>query len=97
MADKSTIRILISIAADRQWPVEHIDMKSAYLHTVFKFLQDVHVREPPRADGTYKYGKITGKLVRNIYGGKYGAFSFLEGVFSLLKKMALHRPRVTNA
>lgn len=84
MADKSTMRLLISIAADRKWPIEHMDMKSAYIHTLFRYLQSVYLREPPRSNGKYKHGKTTGRLVRNIYGGKSGAFYFLEEVMNLL-------------
>lgn len=29
MADKASVRLLISIAANRKWPVEHMDMKNA--------------------------------------------------------------------
>lgn len=86
MADKATVRILISIAAENKWPLEHTDMKSAFIHTLFKYVQIVYVSEPPRADGTYRHGKTFGKLVRNIYGGKSGAFYFLEEVFELLHK-----------
>lgn len=84
MADKSTIRLLISIAADRQWPVEHMDMKSAYIHTLFQYIKSVHVREPSRSKGHYKHGKTTGRLMRNIYGDKSCAFYFLEEVIGLL-------------
>lgn len=45
----------------------------------------MYVREPPRADGTYKHGRTTGRLIRNIYGGKSGAYYFLEEVFGLLQ------------
>lgn len=27
MADKAAVRTLIAVAADRQWPMEHLDMK----------------------------------------------------------------------
>lgn len=42
MADKSTVLLLISIVANTQWPIEHMDMKSAYIHTLFKYIQSVY-------------------------------------------------------
>lgn len=52
MADKDTVRLLISIVADRKWTIEHMDMKSAYIKALLKYIQSVYVREPPRAYGT---------------------------------------------
>lgn len=65
--------------------MEHMDMKYAYIHTLFKYSKSVYVREFSRADGSYKHGKTTGKLIRNIYGGKSGAYYFLEEVFGMLQ------------
>lgn len=89
MANKATVRLLISIATDRQWPLEKMDMKSAYKRTLFKYIQSVYVREPPRADGTYKHGKTFRRLLRNVYGGESGACYFLEEVFTILHNNGL--------
>lgn len=48
MADKHTVRIVTSKAAERGWPLEHMDMASAYIHTKFKYDKDVFLREPSR-------------------------------------------------
>lgn len=50
-ADKATIRTLVAIAAQNDWPMEHMDMKFAYINTLFKYWKAVYVREPPRSDG----------------------------------------------
>lgn len=76
MADKHTVRIVTSIAAERGWPLEHMDMASVYFHTKFKNDKDIFVREPPRANGEYAHGKTVGRLLKNIYGGKSGAYMF---------------------
>lgn len=41
MAEKSSVCLIIFIAEYRQWSFEHMDMKSAYIHTLFKYMQIV--------------------------------------------------------
>lgn len=72
------------MAADLSWPLEHFEIASAYIHTNLKFQKDAYVREPPRSNGTHLYGRSVGKLQNNIYGGKSGAYFFLEELFQFL-------------
>lgn len=48
-------------------------------------MKAVFVRKTSRYDGSYKHGWATGRLVKNIYGGKIGALYFLGEVMDLLK------------
>lgn len=89
MADKAAVRLLISIVAQKRWKMEHMGMKSSYIHTIvtymFKLFNAVYVKDPPRANVLYQHDKAIVKLIKNIYGGRLGAFYFLKEVFSLLK------------
>lgn len=84
MEYKLSIRVVTSIAADKGWPLEHLDMASAYIHTDFKYDKEVYIKEPPRVDGTYLHGRTVGRLKKNIYGGKSGSYFFLKQDFQFL-------------
>lgn len=86
MADKSSVRLVTSIASQRGWILKHMDMKSTYIHTIFKYLHRVYLREPDRVDGSYKNGRVIGRFVRNVYVGLSGAYYFIEEVFTLSSK-----------
>lgn len=45
LADKSNVHLLISIAADRKWPLAHMDIKSAYTHFVQIYIKCVCTRD----------------------------------------------------
>lgn len=84
MAERSTVRALFAVATKNNEEIEHLDMKSAYIHTDFMFNKKLYFKEPPRENGQYKHGGTVGVLKKNIYGGKIGAYYFLNEVFTFL-------------
>ena len=68
--------------------IEHIDIKSAYLHDKFAHNggETVYVRQHARFNGTYKHDCQGGKLDMNIYGTPSARHTYLSAVFALLRK-----------
>ena len=67
MADKTTVRLVLAIAASRNWSLEHMDISSAYLHERFPETKPVYIKQHPRFNGTFKHQGQAGLLIRNIY------------------------------
>ena len=55
IAEKTSVRALIAIAAAKQLVVEHFDLTSAYLHEKYAPERKVYIKQHPMFDGTYKY------------------------------------------
>ena len=62
MDSKSAGRFLVALAAYEGLPLEHFDLKSAYIECDFKFSMPFYVKEPIRADSKYPHGKTVGIL-----------------------------------
>ena len=84
MADKTTVRLLLAIAASQNWPLEHMDISSAYLHEMFPQTKPVYIKQHPRFDGTLKHPGKAGILMRNIYGTPQAARIYHNGLSKLL-------------
>lgn len=91
VAGKDAIRVGLSIAAEHNFHVEHIDIESAFLNDILKDTQPVYVKQPPQFDGTYKHPNCVGVLQRNIYGTKNACRIFTTGVARNLKLMHFDR------
>jgi Reverse transcriptase (RNA-dependent DNA polymerase) len=67
VARMETIRLLISQAAQNEWPVHHMDVKSAFLNGVIE--EEVYVEQPL---GYMKLGKDHKvlRLKKTLYGLK---------------------------
>lgn len=66
MAKLVTVRVLITIATARQWPIHHIDINHAFLHG---HLDEKAYMAPPQGYTKAKIGQIY-KLLRSLYGLK---------------------------
>ena len=89
MVDRTTVGTLFAIAETHCMPIEHIDIKSAYLHEKFAHngSETVYVKQPPRFNGTYKHQCQGGKPNMKIYGAPSAGHTYLTAVLSLLRKM----------
>lgn len=65
VAKMSTVRVLMSIAADRDWPLHQFDVTNAFLHGELR--QDVYMEAPPGFE--FGAGKSC-KLKKTLYGLK---------------------------
>ena len=56
VAKIDTIRVLSSIAANKDWPLYQFDVKNAFLHG--KIEEEVYMKAPPGFSGDYNEGKV---------------------------------------
>lgn len=84
MADKSTARLVISLATAKKLSIKHIDIKCAFPHEDADPNYPIFVKKLPRFDGTLKQDSQYGKLKLNLYGSVAAAFIYFEGVTSHL-------------
>ena len=68
MADRATIRKIISLAATKKWPIHHFDITAAYLHEKYPKENNVYIKQMPRFDGSFAHPDHIGKLEGNLYG-----------------------------
>lgn len=66
MAKMNTIRILLSLVANFEWPLEQIDVKNAFLHGDLK---EVYMELPSGFEEQLEIGKVC-KLKKSLYGLK---------------------------
>jgi len=65
VARLETVRLLLALAADGQWEVHHMDVKSAFLNGELQ--EDVYVQQPPRFSDPRFAGRAL-KLKKALYG-----------------------------
>lgn len=84
LMDRMAARMILSHCFDHGWVLEHLDVKSTFLHEEYKYKNQVFIREPQRADGTYKHGNTIEVLRQNLYGNPSGSFYYMEGLIKFL-------------
>ena len=77
----TTIRTVLSVAPSRKMQVEHLDVKTAFLHGEIK--EDIYMEQPP---GFKKAGDkpLVCKLQKSIYGLKQAARAWNEKLSQML-------------
>eukprot|EP00178_Gracilaria_changii_P023027 TRINITY_DN68_c0_g1_i13.p1 TRINITY_DN68_c0_g1~~TRINITY_DN68_c0_g1_i13.p1 ORF type:complete len:1094 (-),score=78.92 TRINITY_DN68_c0_g1_i13:769-4050(-) len=86
-ADRTTQRLLIAAHVTYKFPLEHFDIKSAYLHEKYEHDRPVYVKQMPNFDGTYRHEGQYGKLVGNLYGSPPAAYFYNHGLKKFLTKL----------
>lgn len=79
IADKTTIRLLLSLKAALNFQVDHFDISSAYLHEKCRYILPVYVKQHPRFNSTLKHPGRGGILIKNLYGNPSGGYYYLTG------------------
>lgn len=72
--DRIAALLVICYSVERGWALEHFDIKSAFLHEIYKHQKPVNIKEMPRADGIYKNGNTIAVLELNLYGNPTGKY-----------------------
>ena len=67
MAKVDTIRVLFSIAANKEWPLYQFDVKNAFLHGEIE--EEVYMKPSPGYSDEYNQGEGC-KLKKALYGLK---------------------------
>lgn len=86
MADRSTIRLILALAACENKYLDHIDIDSAYLHEPYDDPTPLYVRQPERFDGSFKHPKKYGRLRLNLYGTTTAGHRFSTALCDFLTK-----------
>lgn len=87
MVDRMAVRMVIAHSVENGWTLEHVDVRSAFLHEEYKYVKPVCIKEMPRADGTFKHGGTVGFLRLNLYGNPSGTFYYIKGLMAFLRKL----------
>ena len=83
VAKIDTIRVLLSIAANREWPLYQFDVKNAFLHGEIE--EEVYMRAPPGF--TDDFGENEGcKLRKALYGLKQSPRAWFGRFTAAMKK-----------
>jgi hypothetical protein len=89
-----TIRTVLAMATQKDWEVQQVDIKSAYLHTEIK--EDIYMRAPPGYLKAGEEGKVL-KLKRCLYGLKQVGFEWSEELASVFLEMGFTRSQIDQA
>lgn len=82
VAKLNTVRILLSIAANLDWPLQQLDVKNALLNGDLE--EEVHMDPPPGFEKEYS-SKVC-KLKKSLYGLKQSPRAWFEQFIQSVKK-----------
>lgn len=93
-SNMSTIRTVLAMAAQNDWEIHQVDIKSAYLYAELK--EDIYMRAPP---GYLKAGqerKVL-KLKRSLPGLKQAGYEWSEELAGVFAKLGFTRSQIDQA
>ena len=67
VAKLNSVRVLLSLAANLDWPLQQLDIKNAFLNGDLE--EEVYMEIPPGLDSEKTFGKVC-KLRKSLYGLK---------------------------
>ena len=83
MAKLNSIRVLLSFAANLDWPLHHLDIKNAFLNGDLE--EEVYMEVPPELDSQGNFGKVC-KLRKSLYGLKQSPCAWFERLTWVVRK-----------
>ncbi|KAM7491063.1 hypothetical protein LguiA_033984 [Lonicera macranthoides] len=81
VAKLNTVRVLLSVAANLEWPLNQLDVKNAFLNGDLE--EEVYMEPPPGF--TKEFGTKICKLKRSLYGLKQSPRAWFERLTKFLK------------
>ena len=84
----NTIRILISLTVNLDWPLNQYDIKNAFLHGDLK--EEIYMECPPGYEGVGNKGKVC-KLQKALYGLKQSPRAWFGRFFQAMKTLGYHQ------
>jgi len=90
VARSTTLRILLSVSGKRNYIVNHLDVKSAFLNADLK--EEIYMRHPP---GSRKTGTVL-KLKKSLYGLKQAAYTWNQKLHNVLTRMGFIQSTADN-
>lgn len=86
MAEKTTVRLLLALAALQKWKMKHLEIQSAYFYERYKHDRPVYIMQHPRFDSSFAHLDHTSVLLRNLYGTLLAGNIYFAGLGQFLKK-----------
>ncbi|KAJ4700915.1 Retrovirus-related Pol polyprotein from transposon TNT 1-94 [Melia azedarach] len=83
VAKLNTVRVLISLAVNNDWPLQQLDVKNAFLNG--DLTEEVYMTVPPGIENDYNSGKVC-KLKKSLYGLKQSPRAWFERFSCALKR-----------
>jgi hypothetical protein len=90
----STIRTILTVAAQCDWEIHQVDIKSAYLHAEVK--ENIYMCPPPGYLRPEDKGKVL-KLLRSLYGLKQAGFEWSEELAKVFLEIGFMHSQVDQA
>ena len=82
VAKLNTIRIILSVAVNLDWPLQQLDIKNAFLNGELE--EEVFMSPPPGFE--HKFGSNVYRLRKSIYGLKQSPRAWFERLSSVVTK-----------
>ena len=83
VAKMNTVRVLLSIAANKDWPLHQLDVTNAFLHG--ELTKEVYMEVPPGFGEEFENGEVC-KLKRTLYGLKQSPKAWFGRFTEAMKK-----------
>jgi hypothetical protein len=94
MANMTTIHTVLAMAAQRDWEIHQVDIKSAYLYASIQ--EEIYIRAPPGYLKDDQRGKVL-RLRRSLPGLKQAGFEWAEELAGVFVELGFSRSKVNQA
>ncbi|CAL2277084.1 unnamed protein product [Prunus armeniaca] len=93
VAKLNTLRVLLSLATNHDWPLSQFDVKNAFLHGDLK--EEIYMDLPPGISVTFQEGVMC-KLRKSLYGLKQSPIAWFGRFATSMKKFRDDQAEMQN-